>query len=121
MHNVNKESCMKIAIPVVQGNLSAHFGHCEEFALIDVDEKQKKIIQKQSIPSPEHQPGLLPKWLHEKGANVIIAGGMGSRAQGLFAENGIKVVCGALSENPDKIVMDYLNGKLVTGANVCDH
>ena len=33
--------------------------------------------------------------LGERGANVIIAGGMGSRAQGLFNENGIKVVTGA--------------------------
>jgi len=46
---------------------------------------------------------------------------MGSRAQQLFAQNGIQVVCGAPSENPEKIVTDYLSGKLVTGANVCDH
>lgn len=118
---VVKESIMKIAIPVVQGKLSAHFGHCEEFALIDVDENQKKIIHKESVPAPEHQPGLLPEWLREKGATVIIAGGMGARAQDLFAQKGIQVICGAPAMEPDKIVADYLNGKLVTGANVCDH
>jgi predicted Fe-Mo cluster-binding NifX family protein len=55
------------------------------------------------------------------GANVIIAGGMGSRAQGLFNENGIKVVTGAPADTPESLVHRYLTEKLVTGANVCDH
>jgi len=28
---------MKIAIPLAGGKLSAHFGHCQEFAIIDAD------------------------------------------------------------------------------------
>jgi len=112
---------MKIAIPIAQGKLSMHFGHCENFALIEVDEQEKKVLKTDTIPAPAHAPGLLPKWLHEQGANVIIAGGMGSRAQALFADNGIKVVIGAQSEDPAKIVSDYLLGNLVTGGNLCDH
>lgn len=112
---------MKIAIPVAQGKLAMHFGHCEEFALIDVNEEEKKIIGEETVPAPDHEPGLLPLWLNGQGANVIIAGGMGSRARALFAENDIKVVVGASSEMPTKIVEDYLEGRLVAGANVCDH
>ena len=111
----------KIAIPVVEGHLSAHFGHCEEFALFDVDREGKKIIKEARIPAPPHEPGLLPVWLKEKGARMIIAGGMGSRAQGLFAENGITVVVGAASGNPENLVADYLNGNLQSGDNICDH
>ncbi len=112
---------LKIAIPVVEGKLAMHFGHCEKFALVDVDEQTKEIIKQEMVPPPGHEPGVLPRWLHEQGANVIISGGMGSRAQSLFTENGIKVVTGATSEDPEKIVMDYLNGTLVSGENICDH
>lgn len=112
---------MKIAIPVADGKLSMHFGHCEKFALIDVDTAEKKIIKREDIDAPPHQPGLLPPWLAEKGANVIIAGGMGTRAQDLFAEQKIKVVVGVSGGTPEDIVTAYLKGSLVTGANVCDH
>ncbi|MDD4919053.1 MAG: NifB/NifX family molybdenum-iron cluster-binding protein [candidate division Zixibacteria bacterium] len=112
---------MKIAIPITGGVLSAHFGHCETFALIDVDPGTKKILGCTDVESPPHQPGLLPSWLKEKGAELIIAGGMGRRAQDLFAENGIKMLVGAPAEKPEKLAADYLNGTLRTGENVCDH
>jgi predicted Fe-Mo cluster-binding NifX family protein len=63
----------------------------------------------------------LPKWLHDLGADVIIAGGMGNRARQLFDENGIKVVVGAPSDAPEVLVRQYLSDSLVTGPNVCDH
>jgi predicted Fe-Mo cluster-binding NifX family protein len=112
---------MKIAIPMAEGKLSLHFGHCEKFALVEVDEAQKKIVKKEEIDSPPHEPGLLPRFLAGKGAGVIIAGGMGQRAQALFAEQGIKVVVGAPPEAPEKIVNDYLAGTLQAGENACDH
>jgi predicted Fe-Mo cluster-binding NifX family protein len=112
---------MRIAIPVVQGRLSPHFGHCEEFALIDVDTEKKEIKSSQRLPAPEHQPGLLPRWLHEQEATVIIAGGMGGRAQQLFAQNGIHVVIGAPAEEPEAVARAYLDNTLVTGDNICDH
>lgn len=112
---------MKIAIPLADGKLSQHFGHCERFALIEVDDAAKKITKQESLEAPPHQPGLLPPWLAERGATVIIAGGMGSRAQGLFAEQGIAVVVGAPAETPETIVAEYLAGTLKTGGNVCDH
>jgi ATP-binding protein involved in chromosome partitioning len=55
------------------------------------------------------------------GAHIIIAGGMGSRAQGLFNDNGIKVITGAPQDSPESLVNQYLKDSLVTGANVCDH
>lgn len=52
---------------------------------------------------------------------VIIAGGMGSRAPSHFGQNDIQVVVGATNRNPDDIVKDFLEGRLATGANICDH
>jgi len=112
---------MKIAIPTSNGVLSPHFGHCDEFTIVDVDPETKEIRGTQTIPAPEHEPGLLPRWLHQMGASVIIAGGMGARAQGLFGENGIQVCVGAPVASPAEIVAAYLDGTLETGSNLCDH
>jgi predicted Fe-Mo cluster-binding NifX family protein len=112
---------MRIAIPIADGKLSMHFGHCERFVLIDVDPTEKKMLKREDIEAPPHQPGLLPPWLAERGATIIIAGGMGARAQGLFAEQGIQVVVGAPAETPEKLVADYLTGRLQAGENICDH
>lgn len=111
----------KIAIPTSQGLLCPHFGHCDEFTLIDVNTETDEIIATEVIAAPEHEPGLLPRWLHELGANLIIAGGMGARAQGLFTQNGVTVVVGAPSIAPQEIVKSYLSGTLQTGGNLCDH
>jgi len=112
---------MKYAIPVTGGMMSPHFGHCEQFALFDVDEQNKEITGKELVASPGHQPGLLPEWLAEQGVEMVIAGGMGSRAQVLFQQNGIGVVLGALESDPEKAVLGYLEGRLVSGDNICDH
>ena len=112
---------MKYAIPVSGGVLSLHFGHCEHFALIDVDEDKREIIKKELVPSPGHEPGLLPQWLAEQGVSFVIAGGMGSRAQDLFQQNSIGVIIGTMENDPEKAVLSYLDGKLATGDNICDH
>jgi len=112
---------MKIAIPTANGLLCPHFGHCDEFTIVDVDPDSKQVKDTKMIPPPEHEPGLLPRWLHEMGANVIIAGGMGGRAQGLFAQNGIQVCVGAPVAPPSELVSAYLDETLETGTNLCDH
>ena len=112
---------MRIAMPLAGGKLCAHFGHCEEFALVDVDTSAKQIVALNTVASPEHQPGLLPVWLAEQGATTIIAGGMGGRAQELFSGHGISVVVGAASDKPEVLAKQYIDGTLASGDNVCDH
>ncbi len=112
---------MRYAVPVSDGKLAAHFGHCEQFALIDVDMAAKTIVRKDLVASPGHQPGFLPGWLAGEGVSAVIAGGMGIRAQELFRDNHIQVIIGALGDDPEKLVLAYLNGTLTTGENVCDH
>jgi predicted Fe-Mo cluster-binding NifX family protein len=91
----SEEESMRFVIPLAGGRLTAHFGHCEQFAVVDADPETGQIMQQESLTPPPHQPGLLPPWLAEQGAEVIIAGGMGVRAQQLFAVQGIQVVVGA--------------------------
>ncbi len=110
---------MKFAIPTANGKLCMHFGHCQQFAIIDVVDD--KIQGENFITPPPHEPGVLPKFLGEQGVNVIISGGMGSRAQQLFTEQNIKVITGAQSQTPKDAVQQFIDGSLTTGSNACDH
>jgi predicted Fe-Mo cluster-binding NifX family protein len=110
---------MKFAIPIVNGILTMHFGHAKEFVIIDAD--KNGIENKTSLVPPPHAPGVLPKWLDELGINVIIAGGMGATAMQLFEECGIKVITGAPTIEPEKLILHYLNGTLLSSFNACDH
>lgn len=110
---------MKFAIPMAMGKLTAHFGHCREFAFVVAEGDKVELAE--VLDPPPHEPGVLPKWVHEQGANVVIAGGMGNRAQALFEEQGIKVITGAPVEEPVTLVRQYLQNSLVTGENQCGH
>lgn len=112
---------VKIAIPMAAGNLCMHFGHCEQFAVLDVDADGKKIVKREDLTPPPHEPGVLPAWLAEKGVKLVIAGGMGQRAQQIFMSQGIEVLVGASADSPEALVKAYLEGTLESGDNVCDH
>jgi ATP-binding protein involved in chromosome partitioning len=112
---------VRIAIPVTGSQLAPHFGHCEKFAVFDADPKTKRFSANPDMPAPEHQPGLLPQWLKERGVTHVIAGGMGSRARSLFEELSVTVVTGAPAETGAVLVSRYLDGELLTTENLCDH
>ncbi len=113
--NMNK----KIAIPTTNGTLSAHFGHCEKFAIYEV--ANDKVIKEEFVSPPPHEPGSFPAFLRNLGCDSIIAGGMGSRAQNLFAQNNIKVIIGLRSDNLKELVETYISEGLASGDNLCDH
>ncbi|MFA5189673.1 MAG: iron-sulfur cluster carrier protein MrpORP [Verrucomicrobiia bacterium] len=117
----SQKPTMKIAIPLADGHLSDHFGHCEQFALIETDPATKTVLGQTFITPPPHEPQVLPRWLHEQGVHIIIAGGMGQMAKQLFAQNGIHVVVGAPREKPQELAMRYLEQRLTTGDNACDN
>ena len=111
---------MKIAIPTANGVLCAHFGHCQEFAIVEIDPEKKEIMNTEMQTPPPHEPGVLPRWLNQQGCNIIIAGGMGHRAISIFNQFGIQVIIGAPSQSPQEIVTAFMNDRLTVGENLCD-
>ena len=110
----------RIAVPVNNnGMLDGHFGHCKFFALIDVQDNT--IISEEKLTPPPHEPGVLPKWLAEKGATHVLAGGMGNRAIQLFNQNNINVFVGAPTMAARDLVVGYINNSIKFSANYCDH
>ncbi len=112
---------MKFAIPIADGKLATHFGHCKSFALLSVHAESCPMIRKTEVEAPPHQPGLLPTWLHEQGVTHIIAGGLGQKARTLMEELKMTVLVGADSLTPEVLVQQFLSGKLELGENGCDH
>jgi len=109
----------RIAIPIAGNLLSEHFGHCQAFAFVDVE---NKIISKITMMDPpEHQPGTYPRWVASNGATDVIAGGMGAKAVKLFNEAGVNVFVGAPIDSPTNLVNNFMADKLKLNANYCGH
>ncbi len=108
-----------IAIPLENGVLCAHFGHCQTFAIVNVE--NNVITEIKEVTPPEHVPGLYPRWVADNGATDVIAGGMGQMAVNLFNEAGVNVFAGAPADTPTNLVNNFLEGKLTLSANYCDH
>ena len=109
----------KIAIPVSQGKLALHFGHCSEFHFFQVE--NDAIGEAQVLTPPPHAPGVIPDWVSQQHATDIIAGGMGQRAIDIFNQKGVNVYVGAPTKDPRQIVQEFISGELETQANMCDH
>jgi predicted Fe-Mo cluster-binding NifX family protein len=121
----NKESesgrGLMIAVPVENGQLGTHFGHCGHFLFFTVDRDSKQVIDRRLFEPPPHEPGVLPRWLSDQGTNVVLSGGLGGRAASLLNQFGIEAVVGISSGSPDSIVRAYLEQTLPVGQNLCDH
>ncbi|HBB91660.1 MAG TPA: ATPase [Bacteroidales bacterium] len=109
----------KIAIPLENGVLCAHFGHCQAFSIVEV--KNNAVISLHEITPPEHQPGLYPGWIAQHGVTDVIAGGMGQQAISLFNQHNINVFVGAPVKGAKQLAEDFLLGRLSLSSNYCDH
>ena len=107
---------MRVAISTEGEFVSAHFGRCPVFTLVDVE--NGKITNKKEVANPGHQPGAIPQFLHEKGVNCIVAGGMGQRATMFFEEYGIQTIVG-VSGTVDDVVGQLKKGILEGGESLC--
>lgn len=108
---------MKVAIASDKKQVAGHFGHCEAFECFEVEDN--KIQGWETIPNPGHKPGFLPVFLHEKGVNIIIAGGMGQAAANIFNDNGIKVICGA-SGSIENVAKSFVENTLHSSGSLCE-
>lgn len=109
----------KIALPVIEGKLSPHFGHCQNFIIYNVE--NQTIINEKILPTPPHQPGLLPNWLVKYNITDLIVNGIGHKAIEIFNQHKINVFVGVPVKNPKVLIQDYLDGVLETNGNLCNH
>ncbi|HEO63841.1 MAG TPA: dinitrogenase iron-molybdenum cofactor, partial [Candidatus Omnitrophica bacterium] len=103
---------MKVAISTDGGFVSAHFGRCPHFTIVEIEDGE--IKSKELIDNPGHQPGFIPQFLHQRGVSCIVAGGMGARAEGFFRQFGISTIVG-VSGRIDDVLDHIVKGNLQSG------
>lgn len=109
----------RIAIPVADGRLSAHFGHAPFFYVYQLE--NNKIIREEMLTPLPHEQGSIPRWLIEIQATDIIVGGIGAKAIEILNSHEINVFSGAPALSPKDIIDRFLSGTLKTTDNTCNH
>ena len=110
---------MKIALPVVNGIMSQHFGHSEKFSIITIEDS--KIVSKEFATPPPHAEGVIPNWLASLKVDLLLTGGIGPMAVNILNSKGVEVLSGIPQLTPDEVAEKYINGTLVSTGNSCDH
>jgi predicted Fe-Mo cluster-binding NifX family protein len=117
----------RIAIPSMDnggldGQRAGHFGHCDVFTLVDVEEG--KIKEVSTIQNHEHVQGgcMVPvNLLSDHKVNALIVGGIGMRPLMGFKQVGIDVYHDAIRPEIRPVVEDLIAGKLpmISDDQVC--
>ena len=107
---------MKIAVPYSDGQVFQHFGKSEQFKIYDTIDDE--IISSEIVDTSGSGHSALADFLKEKGAGVLICGGIGVGAVTALQNAGIQILGGAEGE-ADKCVEEFLGGRLHFGASGC--
>jgi predicted Fe-Mo cluster-binding NifX family protein len=116
LNHLQEKKKMRVAISTDGEYVSAHFGRCPAFTILEID--QGRVVGREMIENPGHQPGFIPRFLHDKGVNCIIAGGMGPRAVEIFSTLGMDAIIGVAGKVSDTVVL-LLEGRLKGGSSLC--
>jgi len=117
----------RIAIPSLgngglDGQRSGHFGHCDAFTFVDVEDGAIKEVT--TVQNEEHVQGgcMVPvNLLASHNVNALIVGGIGMRPLMGFRQVGIDVYYDAERPAIRPVVEDLIQGKLplITDNQVC--
>ena len=103
----------------IDGMLAHHFGRCPYYVFVDVEDNKIKSIETKENPFfNDHEPGVVPQFIADKKADVIVSGGMGPRAIEWFKDLKVKAIT-AQPKKIKEILDDYFEGKL-KGAEPCN-
>jgi predicted Fe-Mo cluster-binding NifX family protein len=112
---------VKVAVPLDDDLVSAHFGHPECFTLMTVELSSQRVLAEERVNPPPHEPGRLPVWLAELGVSTVLTGGMGPRAIALLEARGVEVLTGVPGLPARDAVQRWLDGNLPAVENRCDN
>lgn len=108
---------MKVAVSTENDMVSAHFGRCPIFTIAEVD--GGKVLKKEIVENPAHQPGMVPEFLRKLGVNCVVAGGMGARANEIFRSSGIRTLI-VVQGKVDEVLRRLAEGKLEPSGSLCE-
>lgn len=112
---------IKIAVPAQENSVYDHFGHCAYFTIFSIEDQE--IEASTTLPPPPRGCGCksnIAATLQEMGVSLMPAGNMGDGTKKKLTDHGIEVIRGC-SGPVEKVVKDYLQGRLSDSGMVCLH
>lgn len=107
---------MIIAIATDGRHVSPHFGRCQAYTLVEIE--NGSVVKKEQVANPGHAPAAIPEFLNKKGAKKIVCGGIGGRATELFNQYGIEIIAG-IASTVDNAIDRLARGMLAGGDSLC--
>ena len=109
---------MKIALPSHNHNVDDHFGHCEYFTVLTIDNKQ--ITAEENVQSTQGCgcKSNIVGTLSEMGVTFMLAGNIGGGAINMLNSHGIQVVRGC-SGDVSAVAEQWLAGNVTDSGLVC--
>ncbi len=95
----------------IDAPVSQHFGHCDLFTLVEIDDGE--VVKVDSLPGVAHQHGscMVPvAQLANRGVKILIAGGMGMRPLLGLSQVGIEVYKNGDAANVGQAIRAFLDG-----------
>ncbi len=100
----------RVAIPIFNDHLSEYFGECSYYQIFEIG---NKIVNKKFVELPVGVSITdIPGWLEKQGVTDIIAYKVNRQIISLFASKKVNLFVGIPQLNPEKLIEDYMNGKL---------
>jgi predicted Fe-Mo cluster-binding NifX family protein len=112
---------MKLAIPTRGTEVDNHFGHCEMYTVVTLDDNGA-ITKTEILPSPQGCgcKSNIASTFQQIGVKVMLAGGIGEGAINVLNQHGVEVIRGC-SGNVQVLAESYLKGKLTDSGSSCSH
>ena len=105
----------KIAIPEKNHKLANHFAQCQQISIYKID--GGKITGKKEVQATQESMQQFPALIYNNGVDVVLAAGIEDNTFNALTGLGITVLAGTTKAPADKLINDYIKGKLKTKFN----
>lgn len=108
----------RVAIPIINERLSEFFGECNHYEIFEIE---KSISKRKTAQMPSGIAAKdLPLWLEKQGITDVIAYKVNREIITLFASKKVNLFVGIRIDSPEKLIDDYLNGKLESDKRIIE-
>ena len=106
----------RVAIPIANEQLSENFGECNYYEIYEIE---KIVTAKKNALLPAGLALMdLPEWLKKQGITDVITYRVNKEIIKLFAANKLNLFVGVPINSSEKLIDDYLQGKLESDNNI---
>lgn len=110
-----------IAIPLINGALSEHFGRSQALALVEVNDTTREVVNIEILPLKQHACEQIPALILARKAQTVILVGIGGRPLMALQEAGVGVYAGTPGAAPYDLAKSWAEGKLRAHFEPCQH